>query len=597
MTTTSATPSFRFDLHTEALQEAGNRYVEVSCPDKGNSFRFYEVEYAVACGMDGTRDLGSLVKWAKSELDLDTTEAEVSAIVAQLTKLSYLSADSAASKHTSVTAQIDVALPDAPTTTPVAVQETPGLAAAGAFSPEPAAPIAAADVELGQSGKSTVQQPPSTPMSAGDVELGISGPSDSASPRGRSAVGMELGNSGNVDTAEVHDDVHMDAGVPEVSGEPGLPSKSVSTDLSQTFRIDQDEVKAAVRASQVMSAVTLPDDLIAELAAAEEKKAAAKAAEAAAVPEPVSAKDEISEQIASDVAEDANRAASESGGEAIVLPEDKPEKVTPIKEKPVAIVSSPEAKQPSASYGLWAVFLLVTIIGAGYYYMEFVREEPPKANQNAQPQVNNQPPNTPPAPVIPSATVKMAEAEVTEVVSDKSGTVGSMIEAGAEVETGDVLVTLAAAAKTEKAMAKNQASLDGYQGLLTKLQQGKNAAKTAKMQAKVTRKEGDVEKNLEALRAFQIVATSAGVVDLLVEAGSAVTTETPVAKITAPAKTLASFTMLETPTQAVGDEQKVVSKASTDVGATCVVTGIEGNVLSLECPGDLPADTEIIVAP
>ncbi len=595
MTTTSATPSFRFDLHTEALQEAGNRYVEVSCPDKGNSFRFYEVEYAVACGMDGTRDLGSLVKWAKSELDLDTTEAEVSAIVAQLTKLEYLSSGvlSSDSKHTSVTAQIDVALPDVPTTTPIAVQETPGLAAAGSFSPEPAAPIAAADVELGLSGKSTVQQPPATPMSAGDVELGISGPSEITTPRARAALGMELGEAGNEDAVEVHDDIQMDAGEPEVPGEPGLPSKTVSTDLSQTFRIDQDEVKAAVRASQVMSAVTLPDDLMAELAAAKEKKAA-EAAETAAIPEPVSAKDEISEQIASDVAEDANRAASESGAEAIVLPEDKPEKVTPAQEK--AIVA-PKEKQPSASYGLWAVLLLVTILGAGYYYMEFVREEPVKEKPNTQPQVNNQQPKTPPTPVIPSAMVKMAEAAVTEVVSDKSGTVSSMIEAGAEVEAGDVLVTLAAAAKIEKAMAKNQASLDGYQGLLTKLQQGKNVAKTAKMQAKVTRKEGDVEKNLEDLRAFQIVSTSAGVVDLLVEAGSAVTTETPVAKVTAPAKTLASFTMLQAPTQVVGDEQKVVSKASTDVGATCVVTGVKANVLTLECPGDLPADTEIIIAP
>ena len=60
-------PFFRYDLHTQAIEEAGSRFVEVSCPDSGNSFRFYEVEYAVACGMDGERDLSGIVAWAKTE--------------------------------------------------------------------------------------------------------------------------------------------------------------------------------------------------------------------------------------------------------------------------------------------------------------------------------------------------------------------------------------------------------------------------------------------------------------------------------------------------------------------------------------------------
>lgn len=604
--TSSQTPSFRYDLQTEALEKGGKRYVEVSCPDKGNSFRFYEVEYALACGMDGTRNVGALVAWAKSELDLVTTEDEVSAIISKLADLSYLGSDSsvvstlaaspAPAKVASVTAEIAVAEPedvisdfdpDPPTI-------VPGFAPAGTFVEPPMAEspnLASMDVELGMSGKSTLAQPPATPFNTQEVELGHSGPvSDQLQSIENDDYEMELGIAGNEDSDEVHDD-EIEATV--VGHDPQPPSDSVSTDLSQTFRIDQDEVKAAVRASQVMSAVTLPDDLVAELEAAEVRKKA-EADLSSAIPVAISPKDEISDQIAADVEEDLSRAASEDGAEAIVIPDEKPEKVTP---KIATSLPPPEKSRPSASYGLWAVLLLVTALGAGYYYMEFVREDPDKAEKKATPRVQNTKPTPPPAPVVPSAILKVAEPEVTEILSDKVGSVGTMVEAGTEVEVGDVLITFSQAAKVEKALAKHQASLDSYQVLLTKLQAGKNAAKTNKMQLKVTRKETDVANSKEALTAFQITSSSAGTVELIVEAGAAVTAETPVAKVTAAAKTMASFTLNEAATQAVGDEVKVESKADAKVGATCTVAKVEGKVLSLECPGDFPPDTEIVVAP
>ena len=40
-------------------------------PDSGNVFRFYEVEYSLACAMDGERDVAGIVKWAEEELGLD----------------------------------------------------------------------------------------------------------------------------------------------------------------------------------------------------------------------------------------------------------------------------------------------------------------------------------------------------------------------------------------------------------------------------------------------------------------------------------------------------------------------------------------------
>ena len=62
-----ARPRFRQDLLAEAIEENGARFIDVIDPDSGDEFRFYELEYAMACAMDGERDVAGLVKWELAE--------------------------------------------------------------------------------------------------------------------------------------------------------------------------------------------------------------------------------------------------------------------------------------------------------------------------------------------------------------------------------------------------------------------------------------------------------------------------------------------------------------------------------------------------
>ena len=60
-------PKFRHDhLLAEPLEDNGSKYVDVMDPDTGSMFRFYEVEFSIACGMDGARDVPQLIAWAKA---------------------------------------------------------------------------------------------------------------------------------------------------------------------------------------------------------------------------------------------------------------------------------------------------------------------------------------------------------------------------------------------------------------------------------------------------------------------------------------------------------------------------------------------------
>jgi hypothetical protein len=83
-------PLFRHDLVSQPIDEQGQRFVDVSDPKTGNTFRFYEVEYAVACAMDGERDVAGIISWAKEELGLETSKNEIQVVVATLDDLGYL---------------------------------------------------------------------------------------------------------------------------------------------------------------------------------------------------------------------------------------------------------------------------------------------------------------------------------------------------------------------------------------------------------------------------------------------------------------------------------------------------------------------------
>src|SRR5262249_35147466 len=83
-------PRFRNDLVAQPIEEEGVRYVDVTDPHSGNTFRFYDVEYSIACAMDGERSLDALVDWSMAELGIETSSDELVNVVNTLADLGYL---------------------------------------------------------------------------------------------------------------------------------------------------------------------------------------------------------------------------------------------------------------------------------------------------------------------------------------------------------------------------------------------------------------------------------------------------------------------------------------------------------------------------
>ena len=83
-------PRFRQDLIAETVEHHGARFIDVMAPEGNDVFRFYEVEYSLACGMDGERDVAGIVKWAQDELGLTPSLQEVRTVIAALGELGFI---------------------------------------------------------------------------------------------------------------------------------------------------------------------------------------------------------------------------------------------------------------------------------------------------------------------------------------------------------------------------------------------------------------------------------------------------------------------------------------------------------------------------
>jgi hypothetical protein len=125
-------------LRADLLAERIDGIVEMAAPDGLAVLQLYEVEAAVACGMDGSRDPSALVVWARLELGLAVTEAEVRAVVAALAGAGCLAVGDA-----------DLASASSPFDSMPAIQTAAALHAAGAML---SAEIAIEDVELPEPG-------------------------------------------------------------------------------------------------------------------------------------------------------------------------------------------------------------------------------------------------------------------------------------------------------------------------------------------------------------------------------------------------------------------------------------------------------------
>lgn len=286
-------PKFRHDhLMAEALEDGGSKFIDVLDPDTGSMFRFHEIEFAIACGMDGQRDVAGLIAWAREELGLLPTAAEVRNVISQLGELGYLDVGAIA-REAAAAAPVEAA----PVAKPVEKR------------PEPVAKPKKPDDELAPGivvgAKANEVVPP-----APEVELGHAGTKRSPIAEAPPVEDFALGAPGAAEAPKVPklpvEDVAL--GAPGRTTPVPQPT-DVSLDLSDQVGVGLDDVKEAVRASKVMSAVDVPKDLLDSLADPTPAK-----------PEPVVAKPV----------------------------EQKPEPVVakPVEKKPEPVVAKPVEKQP-----------------------------------------------------------------------------------------------------------------------------------------------------------------------------------------------------------------------------------------------------------
>src|SRR5688500_10497052 len=256
---TTDRPRFRQDLVAEPIEDGGGRFIDVMDPDNGTLYRFYEVEFSLACAMDGQRDVAGIVKWAEEELGLKPSRKEVKIVISTLGDLGYLEGGAAAA-----------AAPTKTPTPPVGIKRPTEQPAVNRWD----APTAMGDTDdYLERGVVTGQKRPHTPVP--DVELGQAGTRTDRRDELPKAPDLELGKPGvRAPAAAAKSGADIPLG-PSGAG-------NVEVDLAADVPVSSAALKEAVRQSQVMKAAEVPPDMAQHL----ESKPAAKPAKAEPKPEP-----------------------------------------------------------------------------------------------------------------------------------------------------------------------------------------------------------------------------------------------------------------------------------------------------------------------
>lgn len=256
-------PQFRQDLIAELVDDTGDsgaRFIDVMDPQSGNVFRFFEVEYSLACAMDGERDVPGIVQWAKEELGLSPTTSEVQSVIDALRGLGYLEPVAAAAP-VEVASSAESASSTAPVAKPVQPSK-PTAPAQPARPVEPARPVDVVHASAAVEHARSVERPSATSTARSeiehdrsatipDLELGHASAQVSYADTAMSAAAdIELGSGIMAPTRT------RDTGMPMADDIAlGQPGRADVGDLSNQVGVSVADVKEAVRASQMMPAV------------------------------------------------------------------------------------------------------------------------------------------------------------------------------------------------------------------------------------------------------------------------------------------------------------------------------------------------------
>jgi hypothetical protein len=422
-------PKFRQDLLAESVEDSGQRFIDVMDPDSGNLFRFYEVEFSLACAMDGERDVTGIVKWAQEELGVTPSPAEVRTVISTLGELGYL----------------DGRAPQAN------AQPRPDELAPGVVVSKQPNARAGMNIELGAAGTNAArgQDMPK----AADVALGAAGAQQHK--RVQTPVDdVPLGTPGR----PAYEARRTPRPMPAVQ-----PPADVSLDLADQMSVKPDDVKEAVRASKVMKAVDVPPELRDALdnqvtgvrPGANEFETEQNTVPRSSTPMPASRPTPQPQP-----ATQAERPAVElrRPPQGIERPSQQPQ---PHAERP----ATPMAPTTRWSTVILAALLIAVIGGAGAFFVWKYALK--KSNEDAggdktSDQLSPKPVTPAPAPTPPPPPAIKLASEPAPPVEMKAGASANLefVEAQKAVKKGDVLVRLGGHDRIERVIAENQSAID-----------------------------------------------------------------------------------------------------------------------------------------
>lgn len=621
-------PRFRNDLVAQPIEEEGVRYVDVTDPNSGSTFRFYDVEYSIACAMDGAKDIHGLVEWTRAELGIETSQDELASVVNTLADLGYLEAAAAAAAaaeggngavHGDETAAEVAAAYDqvmeisAPSAHEV---ETAGHERLEADDLEPKTHVFNADEQaklVAETAKRT--QPPV------DDEMSFEGLIDEASRTGIPAVppapAATHAASRNV---TLGDDEPTRIPAPKVDDDE---DDMGSVDLSAHLTVDREDVAEAVRSSRVLSVPAIPRELLEESAAEADEPTALRALAEARSTEPVETPSLAAAQaLAAPPPPPTHEEAdvtppplppipvpgARAADSAIPLPSTRPQASKPIElqKQPPPATKAPAKKGSSAGLMVVLVVLVAAVVGVYAFKDKIFGKDEAAAGQPTKPppkppttQAGTTPPapKTPPPP--PSAKLR-SEGGSVDAAATQDGELAWVVENGAKVAAGEPIAKFAGFQKAEKDLDRAQKLLVEHSDRLAYYTEKQNPTKIAEKQALVDADKKAIAAAEQALAQSVVKAPVAGDVQLLAGKGAKVKAGDPIVRIGGDPQLVASFTVDKA---ALGGYEAgaaciVAAKASRDKELACVVDTVDAAAATVNVrlvPGSAAAEGDEVV--
>lgn len=508
-------PRFRTDLVAKPVEENGQVFVDVTDPDNGSTFRFYEVEYSVACAMDGARDVEALAAWAQKELGLEPSREELSTVVATLGELGYL----------------DPEIGDKPTTKNPALARTMAASSGGLDAESSFAGLLDVDDDATTRPASRLPRRNLRPDSEEDTQI----------PPPRSPVADDDG--------------------------PRL-----STDLSEHVPIGTDDVKDAVRRSQVHEAVEPPAETVELLADAPTPAATPMAVAPTPTPPPST-------------------------------PAPTPSSTPTPTSAPVPLSSAAAPARSTATAAsdhegkggglLTAVVVILFVLALGltgvYYYLNYMRTDDDTAaatDEPAEPTAAEPAADLPSAP--PTTTLSQAQPVPVPVLAEIEGKVMWVAEDATVLAEGDALVRLEGAKEAAKELGHYKLRLAHYQEMLEGATAAGNDKRKARAERKVAQKHELIAESTAKLAELTIAAPAAGEVKPKVAVGDSIKKGDQVAALIGEPGTRGSFTVGPGEVYQEGAEVTVVLVGDPAQTASCEVAAVVSNAVTVRCPPSAP---------